>query len=417
MTSESTKSFDALYVWVYLPDAASPVVAGRLDVNLTPAGNIGRFNYGQSYFSRVDAIPIDPVALPLTKGSTTFTSLNGFPGAILDASPDAWGKRVIDRLQGKQANPVGYLLFNDPGRAGCLAFSRQPDEPPAVLQRREFDLDELLNAAQAVEADKPADPELLKALNPGSGGARPKCNIVEEGVTWIAKFPSLDDRYISIPRLEHAAMMLAKSCGVDVAETQIRQVAGKDVCLVRRFDRSVYRDAPDATTRRGFLSARTVFYDDPAYAAVGTGSYQRLSRWMPRFGASRADQQQLFLRMVFNVVMRNDDDHEQNHGLVHLHNDRFRLAPAYDIVQNLQPRQVNYHALLIGGSGAGTVANLVSVAEDFALSKDEALSMIQTVEHQVLNRWRDIFYEAGFGDEDIRKIEAVIRPIPIGDDL
>ena len=412
---------DSLYVWVYLPDASTPVVAGRLDVSATPAGNIGRFNYGQSYLSRSDAVPIDPVALPLAKGSKTFTSLNGFPGAMMDACPDAWGKRVIDRLQGKQANPVGYLLFNDPGRAGCLAFSQQPDQPPTVLESREFDLAELLSAAQAVEAERFVDPELLSALHPGSGGARPKCNIVEQGATWIAKFPSLDDRYISVPRLEHATMTLAKSCGVDVAETQIRQIDGQDICLVRRFDRLPQKYAQQGTqggaARRGFLSARTVFYDDPAYAAVATGSYQRLSRWMPRFGATRVEQQQLFLRMVFNAVVRNDDDHEQNHGLVHSRADQFSLAPAYDIVPNLLPRPVNYHALLIGGSGAGTVANLVAVAEDFALSRDEAREIVKSVESRVLNTWQNIFYEAGFGDEDIRKVEPIFRPLPLGDDL
>ena len=71
MTSKS------LYIWVYLPETALPVVAGRLEVSTTPAGNVGQFNYGQSYLSRADAIPIDPVALPLAKGSSTFTSLNG----------------------------------------------------------------------------------------------------------------------------------------------------------------------------------------------------------------------------------------------------------------------------------------------------------------------------------------------------
>lgn len=411
------KSVESLYVWVYLSDTPLPVVAGRLDVSETPAGNVGRFNYGQSYLARTNAIPIDPVALPLVKGATTFTSLNGFPGVILDACPDAWGKRVIDRLQGKQANPVGYLLFNDPGRAGCLAFSRQPDQQPTTQESREFDLAELLAAAEAVEAASFVDPELLKALNPGSGGARPKCNIVEQGAVWIAKFPSVDDRYISIPRLEHATMMLARSCGLDVAETQIRQIGGKDICLVRRFDRPMCQQAPGVITRRGFLSARTVFYDDPAYASVATGSYQRLSRWMPRFGATRADQQQLFLRMAFNAIVRNDDDHEQNHGLVHEHNAQFRLAPAYDIVPNLLPRPVNYHALLIGDSGAGTQRNLIEVAESFALSKNDALEIVKSVESQVLNTWQDIFYEAGFGDEDLRKIEAIFRPLPAGDGL
>lgn len=91
--------------------------------------------------------------------------------------------------------------------------------------------------------------------------------------------------------------------------------------------------------------------------------------------------------------------------------------PPFDIVPNLQPRPVNYRAMLIGGSGAGSVANLVSIAEDFALSKDEAMGIIKSIESQVLNTWQGIFYEAGFGDEDIRKVEPIFQPLPLGDDL
>ena len=400
---------DNLYVWVHLPHAAEPTIAGYLEITTTPAGSVGRFNYGQSYLNLPNAIPIDPVALPLKKGVETFTALNGFPGIILDAGPDAWGKRVIDRLKGHQPNLIGYLLLNDPGRAGALSFSKQPDEAPTPLQSREFTLAELMSAAEAVESNQPVDQELLKALHPGSGGARPKCTLIENDTTWIAKFSSIDDRFISMPRLEHATMTLARSCGIHAAATQIRQINGKDICLVQRFDR---QHQQGTITRCGFISARTVFFDDPAYASVATGSYQRLSRWMPRFGATINDKQQLFRRLVFNVVVRNDDDHELNHGLVHLQHDQYALAPAYDIVPNLQPRPVNHHALLIGDASAGTIANLLSIAEDFALNKTAALTIIQEIEAQVLNTWQDIFYEAGFGDEDIRKVAPVLRPIP-----
>lgn len=406
---------ETLYVWVHLPDAATPIVAGRLEVAESAAGKIGRFNYGQSYLGRSDAISIDPVALPLTTGIQLFTSLNGYPGVILDACPDAWGKRVIDRLRGKQCHPAGYLLLNDPGHAGCLSFTTAPDEPPKPLQSREFDLADLLNAATAVEQNQPVDEELLKALNPGSGGARPKCNIIEQGTTWIAKFPSIDDRFVSIPRLEHATMTLAKRCGIHTAETRLRELNGKDICLVRRFDRVPHQNRP--TTRRGFLSARTVFYDDTGYAAVGTGSYQRLARWIPRFGAKLADKEQLYRRLVFNVVIRNDDDHELNHGLVHQRHNQFCLAPAYDLLPNLQPRAINHHALLIGDSGAGTLTNLLAVTEDFGLTKETAQAIIYDIESQVLQTWQDVFYEAGFGDEDIRKLEPIFKPIPICADL
>lgn len=79
---------DELYVWIYLPGCLSPVVAGRLQIDETAAGSVGTFVYGRSYLAREDAIAIDPVSLPLRSGLHTFTTLNGFPGVILDACPD-----------------------------------------------------------------------------------------------------------------------------------------------------------------------------------------------------------------------------------------------------------------------------------------------------------------------------------------
>lgn len=76
---------DSLYVWVYLPDGTEPVIAGRLEINNSAGGRVGDFNYGLSYLSRSDAVALYPVALPLKPGVTSFTSLNGYPGAILDA--------------------------------------------------------------------------------------------------------------------------------------------------------------------------------------------------------------------------------------------------------------------------------------------------------------------------------------------
>jgi len=401
-----------LFIWVYLPGQQRPVVAGRLSVSQTAAGKVGHFTYGRSYLERQEAIPIDPVALPLKKGEFTFTSLSGFPGAILDSCPDRWGVKVIDRLVGQQDYPRGYILRNDPGRAGALAFSSGAKDVPQEQVSREFSLAQLLAAAEDVEADRPVDSELLKALHPGTGGARPKCNIVENNAVWIAKFPSIDDEpRISIPRLEHATMQLGRLCGISTAETLIREVDGRDVCLVRRFDREV----TDARIGRcGFLSARSVFHADPAYAAVSTPSYARLSRWMPRYGCTEVHRKALFGRMVFNCVVKNVDDHELNHGLLHVQGDTFELAPAYDIVPSLKRHAVYHHAMLVGDSGAGTIANLVSVAEAFTLDRDEALAVIHEIQRTTLKCWRDVFYEAGFGDEELRAVEPVFQALPEG---
>lgn len=407
-------SSEVLFVWVYLPHWVEPVVAGRLNISATAAAGakVGEFVYGKSYLARTEAIAIDPCTLPLQEAAKEFTTLLGYPGAIIDACPDRWGIRVIDRLCGQQVFPSGYLLTNDPGRSGALAFSRSPDEVPQELTSREFILEELLSAAAAVEANQPVDPELLKALHPGTGGARPKCNIVEDGAVWIAKFPSAtDDPTISVPRLEHATMALARACGVDVAETRIKRIGDRDVCLVRRFDRIV---ESARITRKGFVSARTVFYADPAFATQGTGSYARLARWLGRYGVPADLKTEIFRRMVFNCAVRNTDDHDLNHGLVQSSNGDYALAPAYDILPALPlpVAKINHHALLIGDDASDTVENLLSNSEAFGLKKGGALAIVEDVERTVLSQWEEIFYECGFGDWERNKLAPCFRPLP-----
>ncbi len=404
MTSER------LFVWIYLPGQIAPVVAGKLELSRTPAGAIGRFVYGRSYVARREAVPIDPVRLPLREAAAEFTVLSGFPGAVLDACPDRWGIKVIDRLTGKRDYPAGYLLLNDPGRAGCLAFSCSANEAPEELASRQFPLAELLAATRDVEAGRPVDVELLKALHPGTGGARPKCNIVDGEAVWIAKFSSVnDDPAIDIPRLEHATMRLGRLCGIRTAETRILDIDGVAVCLVRRFDRDIRQGE---IFRTGFLSARTVFYADHGYAAVVTGSYARLARWLPRYGCPTEQRQEVFRRMVFNCAIRNSDDHELNHGLAHVGGGDFTLAPAYDLVPVSTPHRVHHHALLIGDSAAGTVSNLVGNAAAFGLGREEALAIVADTQRVIRECWREVCYEAGLGDEALRRIEHVFLPIP-----
>ena len=402
----------SLFIWNFLPGATKPIVAGRLDIERTAAGTLGSFVYGRSYLALEESVPLDPVTLPLTPGSKEFTTPGGFPGVVLDACPDRWGIKVIDRIEGKKDFPLGYLLMNDPGHAGSLAFSTSSVEPPVELVSREFLLPELLDAAEAVEADSPVDPELLKALHPGTGGARPKCNIVADDAVWIAKFPSLDDApWISIPRLEHATMRLAADCGIRAAQTRIETIAGKDVCFVKRFDRAITPDGKGV--RHGFVSARTVFFADPGFAAVGTGSYGRLARWMTRYGCLDTERQQLFKRMVFNVAVRNSDDHELNHGLVQSKG-RFCLSDAYDILPVLNTNRVHHHALLIGDSAAGTIENLLGNAAAFGMKHDEAKAVVSDVQQAIREHWQAIFYEAGLGDLEINRLARYFGPITPG---
>ena len=349
--------------------------------------------------------------MPLIGRIDLITSLNGYPGAILDACPDRWGIKVINRLQGEQKYPSGYLLLNDPGRSGCLAFSKSAIIPPEELLGREFSLGELLRASEAVENNQPVDPELLKALHPGAGGARPKCNIVDDEAVWIAKFTSTEDSpLISIPRLEHASMTLARACGINAAETKLKVVDGKDVCFVRRFDRVVENGI---VTRLGYLSARTVFYDDPGFERFKSGSYPRLARWLAKFGTNPEDPRELFKRMVFNCAIRNTDDHELNHGLVYDPLKGYVLSKAFDLVPQLKPHGIYQHALIIGDSALGTLENIVSAHDSFGLTRQIAVDLVLAITTSVREQWVGIFYECGFGEEEIRRVERYFQAIPL----
>jgi serine/threonine-protein kinase HipA len=355
-----------LFVWIYL-NAAAPVIAGKLSINTTGGWSSGSFCYTLEYLARENCQSIDPATLPLTSNKISISSLNGYPSAILDAAPDRWGRQVIDRLLGERSYPDGYLLLNDEGRLGNLAFSSLPSLV-ASLPIKAFTLSELAAAALAIEQDLPVDSELMRALNPGTGGARPKFTVKMDNALWIAKLESTaDSKRISTPKLEHATMTLAKVCGIDSAETKLIKVADKDVCLVKRFDREI--TPSNAVIRYAAISARTVLYGTPNFDQFKISSYARLARALSEYD----DRIKLFRRMVFNCCVRNTDDHELNHALVRRGDGLvFSLAPAFDIVPQLAKHNIHYHAMIIGNTAAGTIENILSGHRSFGLTFSEA---------------------------------------------
>ena len=243
-TSTMTSSApDEAFVWVWLPGATEPVVAGRL----APIGDLIEFNYGRSYLERNDAIPIYLPELPLRRG--VIAPLDGLrmAGAINDAGPDAWGQRVImQHVLGAGASdadpadlhPLTYLLASGSDRIGALDFQESAD---AYVSRDDgiAPLEELLQAADRVDQRLPLPPALDRALLHGSsiGGARPKALLSERKRRLIAKFSSTTDSFLVV-KGEFVAMDLARRAGLDVARVELVESMGKDVLLVERFDRS-----------------------------------------------------------------------------------------------------------------------------------------------------------------------------------
>lgn len=198
------------YVYITLPGQTSAVTVGRFEHTVDRNGVAsGRFVYGRRYRGRPDAVEIDPVELRLNRAVFETVRLNGVFGALRDAGPDYWGRRVIERHVGAaRLDELGYLLLSPDDRAGALGFGLGV-EPPAPLRdfNRTWDLAKLQGLADALIAgDAPkgaAQVEDLLLLGTSMGGARPKVVVADEGDLWLAKFNRLDDRW-NMARVEYA---------------------------------------------------------------------------------------------------------------------------------------------------------------------------------------------------------------------
>jgi serine/threonine-protein kinase HipA len=275
MTSDP--GYSAAFVWIWLPDHSHPVVAGKLFFS----GDQLFFHYGRNYLSRSDAISIYEPELPLHPGILPLPPGLNMPGSIRDASPDAWGRRVLINkklgLRGRGADTttldeLTYLLESGSDRVGALDFQLSASE---YIPRnpRNVSLEELQQSAERVEQGLPLTTELDQALYHGAsiGGARPKALVEAENKKYIAKFSTRNDLY-SLVKAEYIAMTLARMAGIDVAPVELTQVSGKDVLLIQRFDRVLENGN---WQRKAMISALTLFGLDEMMARYA--SYEDLA--------------------------------------------------------------------------------------------------------------------------------------------
>jgi serine/threonine-protein kinase HipA len=291
-----------LYVWIWLPDETEPVVAGRLAAQ----GRTYIFNYGRSYLERHNAIPVYDAELPLTSGIIPLVTGLTMPGCLRDAAPDAWGRRVIlNKRFGKTAlqidpgsiDELSYLIESGSDRIGALDFQLSPTEYIPRFAAG-APLEELIKAAELVEKGVPLTPELAQALQHGTsiGGARPKALVQSDNHKYIAKFSTSTDLY-SVVKAEFIAMRLALMAGLQVAPVDLLNVAGKDVLMVKRFDRVA---TPAGWQRKGIVSALTMLQLDEMMARYA--SYHDLANLVrERFVLAPSTLKELFSRIVFNI--------------------------------------------------------------------------------------------------------------------
>lgn len=402
------------YVYIQLPGSLETVPAALLRVQTLPDGTqIGRFRYGDRYLARREAVALDPFRLPLAKQVFEFTQLKGIPGAVRDATPDAWGRRVIEhRLERSAADleEIDYLLHGPQDGAGYLSFGLKIEPPaPRRSYNRTHQLEELIAAAQAIDEGKPVAAQLLEQLDPGTslGGARPKATIEDDHCLWLGKFPARNDR-CNLQRVEFATLDLALRCGLHVAQARLQSVGRGDVLMVRRFDRE---RVEGGYLRFGLVSGLTVLDGGDSHLDRERWSYpllaENLRRWSDKPAADCAE---LFRRMVFNAAVTNNDDHPRNHALLHRQKG-WRLSPAYDLVPApLLSRERRDLALTVGNYGrTASIYNLLSQAGRFGLSAEDARREIERIV-AVVRQWREIFFACGVSAENTEYIAPAILP-------
>ena len=348
MTSSRRKE---AFVWIWLPNTSEPVVAGRLEAD---NGNV-RFNYGKSYLERIGdtnpAVSIYEPELPLQSGILPPLEGLTMPSCIRDASPDAWGRRVIiNQLLGLKGvntdtyelDELTYLLESGSDRIGALDFQYSPTEY-VPRNTKNPSIEELSESANRVEKGVLLTPELDQALFHGSsiGGARPKALIQDQNRKYIAKFSSSTDLY-SVVKAEFIAMRLAALAELNVAPVQLTKAVDKDVLLIERFDR-IWKNR--VWLRKAQVSALTLFGLDEMMARYA--SYETFAEIIRhRFTNPRDSLKEVFSRLVFNILCGNTDDHARNHAAFWDGKD-LTLTPAYDICPQNRTGNEASQAMLI----------------------------------------------------------------------
>jgi serine/threonine-protein kinase HipA len=372
------------------------------------------FEYTRQWLDHPTTVAIDP-ALPLAPGETHRRSL---PGVFADASPDRWGRLLLDRREqllarrgGRPPRTLGdwdYLLgVQDETRMGAL---RLRDDAGRFLAQQQLavpplaELREVEHLAQAFEQGRPMPPGdderwLATLIAPGSslGGARPKATFRDpDGSLWLAKFPSLNDRR-DMGAWEYVLHRLAGRAGVTVPQARLLNLgSAHHTFCTRRFDRSDggRRLYASAMTLTGRSDREPASYLDIAVAQEQYGDADTLDE----------DLHQLYRRAVFNVRAAHRDDHLRNHGF--LHDGRgWRPSPAFDL--NPLP-ELAFHALALDDTS--TVPSLETVragAPLYRLSPAEADQIIEEVADALL-LWRQVAREAGLPRQEIDDMAPVM---------
>ena len=347
--------------------------------------------------------------------NSSYDTFKGLPGLLADALPDKYGNQLINLWLAQQGrpqdsmNPVEMLCFIGTRGMGALEFE------PAVLKegKRTFsiEIDSLVATAQKMldqreafttNLNKDEEHAVLEILKIGTsaGGARPKALIawnektgeVKSGQTkapkgfehWLIKLDGVSDIQLGSShgygRVEMAYYNMAKACGITMMPSRLMEENDRAHFMTKRFD----REGGDVKHHIQTFCAMKHF----DYNLVNSFSYEQLFQCMRELKLTYADAEQMFRRMVFNVIARNCDDHTKNFSFLLRQGGKWELSPAYDLCHAYRPKSewVSQHALSINGKRKDiTKADLLVIGESIRCKK--ASEIVDEINGTV-NQWK-----------------------------
>ena len=391
--SQAYQPQDSMNLW-WLGDAHAPQRIGTL--SLQDQRRKVALTYDPAWMASPKGFALSE-DLPLQVGLMLPEARDTAAGAVDDARPDQWGERVIRLIERPaRLSLLEYLYFAGDDRFGALGVSLQAETyvPAATAAMPTFEgLNDMHQAVQRVMAGDAVSEQQRRLLQPGVsiGGARPKSLMQIDGASWVVKFSEGGE--LDSPLIEHASMQLARRCGIQTADSLALPLPQGHAVAVRRFDRA-------GSQRLHVQSAHVALR--AAGEVIGYPELAQLIRRVGRPEQVRAQQQELFRRMVFNILIDNTDDHEKNHALVRGADGLYELSPAFDVLPAVQG--LGYQQMRVGALGhEATLANALSEARAFGLTDAQARQTVAEIAHQVAH-WKQVFKSLDVRDADIDQL-------------
>lgn len=413
---------DQVRVLADLETLDAPQVMGYLGCQTIRGREVFSFEYEQTWLNHPEALSFDP-ELQLVSGPQYPRHERGNFGIFLDSAPDRWGRILMQRRENFRARTEGrrprtlgdwdFLLgVHDETRLGALRFQDFSDEQfissddnlavPPISSLRELQSASLSFEEHADHEDHPdyrAWLEQLLAPGTSLGGARPKATVRDEdNRLCVAKFPSRQDRH-DVGAWELVLHRLAARAEILVPQVDGMRVGKSEYTtfLSRRFDRT------EQGRRRAFVSAMTLTQRSDGEEGA---SYLELADLLQTDGARpREDLQELFRRMLFNILVHNTDDHLRNHGfLIGRHG--IRLSPAFDL--NPTPDRSHLSLAINEVETACEVEIAMDAASDFGLRSEQADRALATVQKAVAE-WRSEARQVGIPRAEIEQMSPAFE--------